>query len=146
MRLTHRMISIHLYTLPSELFTDDNLAWDLFHTYTYIRRAHYMHAIRGKDWIEERWIECRSFQVVISSTTYTIWNEYEWVPNKMLIYSHVHSQKPLLCVYMSSGIVPAAAVFLLLLRFLSPKALLDERKAIKWLTRAYYYRTTLVHC
>jgi hypothetical protein len=33
---------------------------------------------------------------------------------------------------MSSGIVPAAAVFLLLLlRFLSPKALLDERKAIK---------------
>lgn len=48
------------------------------------------------------------------------------------IFTRTFSEASLVYVYMSSCIVPAAAVFLLLLLFYSPpKALLDERKAIK---------------
>lgn len=45
------------------------------------------------------------------------------------IFTRTFSEASLGYVYMSSCIVPAAAVFLLL--YSSPKALLDERKAIK---------------
>ncbi len=109
-------------------------------SYLYIYSKSSLHACdKRKDWIEERWIECRSFQVVISSTTYTLWNEYDWeYPIKCsYTFTRTFSEASLVCVYMSLCIVPAAAVFLLLLLLLFyPKALLYERKAIKWLTRA----------
>jgi hypothetical protein len=127
---------IHLHAQCSGLFTDDNLAWDLSHTHTYNRTAHYMHAIAEKMDRMSIISSCHQFNNISYETN--IRGGEDIVPYECS-YIHTYILRSLSNVYihMSLSIVPAAvAVYFLLLFFLS-KLGWDVKKAIKWLTRAH---------
>lgn len=123
--LKQGVISIHLHTLACMHWAVNYLRMITWRETFLIRpkSVHYMHAIRGKMDRMSIISSCHQFNNVVNETNKRRHRE-------SLGHSHVHSQKPLMCLYISLSLW-VCPLFQLL-----PPSSSSPVKAIKWLTRA----------